>query len=198
MYNCTTVFAVTSVRLSFSLPNATFCWQINHLFSESFCVKEFIILDMSGFRSAKQKKLHWGNFSHHFLASAFCVGAHMLAQLTIMIGKITSNDINDNDNDNWQLWSEKLLLMTSSSHLLIVGTKLQTRWQVYFNFREQIEQRFLKTTNKALTNTWKLEQADGFVLQTKFSLLNHHMIFYTSTLPRSPNPPTSSKWMHPE
>ena len=69
---------------------------------------------MSGFRSAKQKKLHWGNFSHHFLASAFCVGAHMLAQLTIMIGKITSNDINDNDNDNdndnendndiWDIW----------------------------------------------------------------------------------------------
>ena len=55
--------------------NARFCWEISHPLSEAFSGDKFIILDMSEFCSAKQKKLHSGNFSHHFL-NAFCVRSH--------------------------------------------------------------------------------------------------------------------------
>ena len=92
---------------------------------------------------------------------------------------------------------DRKILMTSSSHLLIVGSKLQTRWQENISISEN---KLNKGSWKPPTRRWQIpgnlnKQMDLFCKQN--SLQNHHMIFYTSTLPRSPNPPTSSKWMHP-
>ena len=82
-----------------------------------------------------------------------------------MIGKITINDIKQPPFDRW----------------FQVANKVTRK---YFNFREQIEQRFLKTTNKALTNTWKLEQAET----SRWICLAKKILFRTITWSFIPAP----------